>query len=122
MKGSIYNYIEKIYASRTDVIGYRVVKEIKYYSPRYNRWVIAKVGDIFDGATGAFDINSFGWIIHDVLCRDGCFSNGDKCTNLQASAVLSDILKSEGRWFRRLTWFGATWLFGGGKARKNGMY
>lgn len=94
---------------------------ISYHSKRYDKSVVARAGDVFDGATGAMDIDSRAWIFHDVLCRDGKFEDGTPCTNWQASAVLSDILKEEGRWFRRHTWHWATWLFGGGKARKNGM-
>ena len=100
---------------------YELLKNIEYYSGRYDKYVIAKKGERFDGATGAIDIDSFGWIIHDVLCRDGVFADGTPCNNWQASQVLSDILKSEGRCIRRHSWFWATWLFGGGKARKNGL-
>ena len=120
MEGSIYDYLDR-YINEDGKERYRVFEEIRYYSTRYNKWVVAKVNDDFDGATGALDINSFGWIIHDVLCRDGYFEGGTKCNNWQASSVLSDILKEENRWFRARSWFVATWLFGGGKARKNGM-
>lgn len=122
MKESIYDYIEKIKTGSGKVIGYKVIKDKRYYSKRYQKFIYIKATDKpYDGATGAMDIDSFGWLFHDVLCRDGCFSDKSKCTNLQASTVLSDILKDEGRWFRRGSWFIATWLFGGGKARKNGM-
>lgn len=123
MSESIYNYIEKIKTGSGEVIGYRVIRDKKYFSDRYNRWIKISTKDKpYDGATGAFDINSFGWLFHDVLCRDGCFSDGTKCNNLQASNVLSDILSDDGFWFRSKTWLVATWLFGGGKARKNGMF
>ncbi len=75
-----------------------------------------------DGATGARDIDSDGWWVHDKLCDTGKFDDGSACTNLQASMILYDILKSEGRWFRARSWLVTTWLFGGGKARDNGMY
>ena len=120
---TIYDYVEKIETGDGDIIGYRVIQDKSYFSRRYQRWVEISVNDKpYDGATGAFDIDSFGWLFHDVLCRDGCFADGARCTNLQASEVLSDILKSEGRWFRARSWFVATWLFGGGEARKNGMF
>ena len=123
MTESIYNYIEKIKTGSGEVIGYRVIKDKKYFSDRYNRWLkISTTDKPYDGATGAFDINSFGWLFHDVACRDGCFSDGTKLTNWQASKILGDILKGEGRWFRAKSWFAATWLFGGGKARDNGMF
>ena len=101
---------------------YELKRTVTYYSKRYGHHVTAYKGERFDGATGAIDIDSYGWIIHDVLCRDGCFEDGTPCTNLQASMVLHDILAAEGRWFRKYTWFWATWLFGGGKARDNGMF
>ena len=119
---SIYEYIEKIKTGSGKVIGYRVIKDKSYYSERYDKFIKIKTTDKpYDGATGAMDIDSFSWVFHDVLCRDGCFSDGSKCTNWQASKVCSDILKSEGRWFRSRSWFLATLVFGGGKARKNGI-
>ncbi len=122
MKESIYDYVEPIKTGDGFVIGYRVIKSKSYFSKRYQKRIdILTTDKPYDGATGAFDIDSFGWLFHDVLCRDGCFSDKSKCTNLQASLVLSDILSEEGRWFRQGSWFFATWLFGGGKARKNGM-
>ena len=123
MKPSIYDYIEKVFYGDGSVMGYMVIKDKTYHSKRYDKDISISVTDKpYDGATGAMDIDSFGWLFHDVLCRDGCFSDGSLCTNLQASAVLGDILSDEGRWFRRGSWFVATWLLGGGKARDNGMY
>ena len=123
MSMSIYQYIEPIITGDGTVIGYQVIKDKTYFSKRYGKEVCIRKSDKpYDGATGAFDIDSFGWLFHDVLCRDGRFDDGSACTNLQASAVLGDILASEGRWFRRNSWFIATWLFGGGKARDNGMF
>ena len=102
---------------------YQVTQYKSYYSKRYNKHICITPQDpTYDGATGARDIDSFGWLYHDVLCRDGCFSDGTKCNNWQASQVLSDILKEEGRWVRSKTWLWMTWLIGGGKARDNGMY
>lgn len=91
---------------------YVVTKRISYFSKRYGKKVIAKKGEVFDGATGAMDIDSLGWVVHDVLKRDKKWSDGSECTNWQASNVLSDILKSEGRWFRARTWFLSTWIWG----------
>ena len=123
MKESIYDYIETINTGSGKVIGYKVIKDKTYHSKRYAKSVTIKATDKpYDGATGAMDIDSFGWLFHDVLCRDGCFDDGTPCNNWQASMVLSDILEEEGRWFRARSWFIATWLFGGNKARKNGMF
>lgn len=95
--------------------------EIEYYSKRYNQSVTVPEGFRSDGATGAVDLWSEGFWVHDFLCDWGQFDSGDLCTNWQASTILGDILKTEGRWFRARTWKYATFLFGGGKARKNGL-
>lgn len=98
-------------------------EEFTYYSLRYSKDVTVKKGYKSDGATYAIDIeDSRSFWVHDVLCEYGVWDDGTPCNNWQASQVLADILKSEGRYIRRHTWFWATWLFGGGKARKNGMY
>ena len=94
---------------------------IYYTSPRFNKTVTVLKGYKSDGATGAMDIWSESWWVHDVLCARGTWDDGTPVTNWQASQVLQDILKQEGRWFRSKYWFWATWLFGGGKARDNGM-
>lgn len=95
---------------------------INYYSKRYDRKVRVKVGTESDGATGAFDIWSNSWWVHDELSKTGKWSDGTPCNNLQASMVIHDILDDEGRWVRAKTWMIMTWLFGGGKARENGMW
>ena len=97
--------------------------EIVYFSKRYKHHVIVPKGYRSDGASGpASDIWSDAWWVHDVMCDRGTWENGTKCTNLEASRVLSDILSDENRWIRSKTWLFATFLFGGGKARKNGMF
>lgn len=100
---------------------YKLINDISYYSKRYKKSVTVIAGTRSDGATGAYDINSCSWWVHDELCKTGRFDDGYKCTNWQASRILSDILRSEGYWFRSKSWLFATFLFGGGKARKNGM-
>lgn len=119
---SIWDYVEVIRASNGETLGYKLLNNIAYYSLRYSKWIGAEVGDRSDGATYAKDLNSFGWIFHDELCNDGTFEDGSECTNWQASHVLTDIMEEEGYWFRTRSWFVATWLFGGGKARDNGMW
>lgn len=100
---------------------YLCPKTIIYNSPRYGKTVSVPEGYESDGATGAIDIWSEGWWVHDRLCERGTWDDGTMCNNWQASTVLSDILRSEGRWIRAIYWWPATWLFGGGKARDNGM-
>ncbi|MCP3851611.1 MAG: hypothetical protein GY694_15410 [Gammaproteobacteria bacterium] len=97
-------------------------KEIKYHSPRYDKRVTVPEMYESDGATGAIDIYSDSWWVHDVLCERGTWDDGSKATNWQASTVLSDILAAEGHNYRSKYWWIATWLFGGGQARKNGMF
>jgi hypothetical protein len=115
---------------------YRNLKEIMYYSPRYNKFVQVPYGYYSDGATGATDLSgdhicmkglsvvttSRAWWVHDVMCDTGTWFDGTKCNNWQASMVLKDILNDEGRWVRDFWWGAATWMFGGGKARDNGMF
>ena len=101
---------------------YENPKQIAYWSERYHKGIIVPEGYKSDGASGpASDIWSDAWWVHDVMCDHGVWSDGTKCTNWQASRVLSDILSDENRWIRSKTWLWATFLFGGGKARKNGM-
>jgi len=100
---------------------YLLLEDIHYMS-RYGHEVYVPAGRRSDGATGAFDIISNSWWIHDELCNNGCFQDAFICTNLMASTVLSDVLKSEGRWIRARYWFLFTLALGGGEARDNGLF
>jgi len=103
-------------------IKYANPKQFIYVSERFNKTVTVPEGYKSDGASGpASDIYSQSWWVHDVLCDTGRWDDGTKCTNWQASKVLSDILKSEGRSIRSFTWLWTTFFFGGGAARENGM-
>lgn len=119
---SVFDFVNVIRATDGKKLGYEVKENLAYWSVRYRKWVTIKKGDKSDGATSAPDIDSWCWLIHDDLCNFGVFEDGTKCTNWQASKILSDILRAEGKWFRSFTWFAATWLIGGGKARDNGMF
>lgn len=123
---SIFDYVDIIYnkkcKGRKVEISYIVKEDIGYCSKKYDKWIVARKGFLSDGATSAIDIDSFSWIFHDPLCEFGKFEDGSLCNNWQASTVLSNILKEEGRYIRTVTWLWATWLFGGQKARKNGMF
>lgn len=101
---------------------YTLDNPIYYYSERYGHFVVVPLGYRSDGATGARDIDSIGWWVHDFMCDTGTFSTGTPCTNQQASTVLYDILREEGYWFRARSWYLATLLLGGGKARDNGIF
>ena len=107
-------------------------KTFTYFSKRYHKSITVPKGYRSDGATGAIDIESKGWWVHDWLCGNwtgsgprppyGRFDDESRCTNWQASMILSDILWDESRYFRAVYWFPFTFLFGGGEARKNGMF
>ena len=92
---------------------------IFYRSPRYSKTVVVPKGYASDGATGARDVNSRAWWVHDKLCDTGTWDDGSPCTNWQASTVLCDVLREDGFWFRGFSWWLPTWLFGGGKCREN---
>ena len=106
---------------------YKLLTSYRYYSKRYSKHITVPYGYLSDGATGAKDIHSWSWWVHDKLCDTGMFDDGTKCSNWQASRILSDILASEWsiqrpfRGIRSFLWLPATWLFGGGKCRENGM-
>ena len=101
---------------------YLCPREIRYWSPRYRRWITVARAYPSAGATGARDIDSRAWWVHDRLCDWPEFDDGSPCTNWQASMILGDILAEDGHWFRRVTWPAATWLFGGGRCREVGMW
>ena len=116
--GLAYQYdpkgdVDKPYLLRTSYL---------HYSERYDKYVMLEMGMRSDGATYAWDIISLGWWVHDKLCNTGKWADGTKLTNWQCSMVLSDILWDEGRYIRSQRWKYATFLLGGGEARKNGMW
>ena len=107
---------------------YRNLKEIKYYSGRFGKTKTVLYGYWSDGATGAKDVSgghlvynreadrieekSQGWLVHDVLKEDKYWDDGTPCSNWQASWVIKDILKAEGRWVRDFWWFAGTLMWG----------
>lgn len=101
---------------------YILNEEIVYTSSRYGKTCTVPAGYVSDGATGAMDIASLGWWVHDRLCDLGKWDDGTLLSNWQCSQVLQDVLVEEGRYWQSKRWFWATWLCGGGQARKNGMF
>lgn len=104
--------------------GYICLEDYTYYSKRYKKYRTVKKGEYSDGATGAPDgkRRARGWWIHDMLCRYGCWDDGSKCSNWQASTVLYDILREDGCTFIAPYWRFATFLLGGGAARDKKTY
>ena len=113
---------ERLGALHGKTVKYLCPAYISYYSTRYKKFVKVDVGYPSDGATGTFDLNTIAWWVHDVLCDRGTWEDGTKVSNLQASFVLYDILMSDGHWFYARRWFVMTLAFGGGEARKNGVW
>jgi hypothetical protein len=101
---------------------WRLDTTFMYHSDRYNEDIWCTAGETSDGATGAFDIESIGWWVHDIICQFGVWHSGRRIVNFEASTVLFDILRSEGRSVRDFWWFLTTFLGGGGEARVNGMF
>ena len=79
-----------------------------YYSPRYHKTVTCPAGMIADGATGAEDIVSLGWWVHDRVCKTFEWDDHTECPPWEGSTILHDILLAEGRWFRARSWWLAT--------------
>ena len=115
---------------------YLLCECINYYSPRYKKWVRLPIGYPSDGATCAPDLTgpikctykgepflaSLFWWVHDKLCDDGTWAHGTPCYNWQIVMVAKDIMKEEGHWIRDFWWASVMFIFGGGKARDNGMF
>lgn len=106
------------YSKRPDGL-YVSHEDFVYYSPRYKLSVFVQKGQVRDGASGAMDIKSSSWWVHDQLCADGKWYNGTPCTRVQAANVLYDILWDEGHYLRAHSWRAATYLFGCKSVRGN---
>ena len=103
--------------------GYEVTETYRYYSKLFNRYLTIEAGFFSDGATKAPDIeDTDAWFIHDKICQSGQWDDGTKISNFTASTVLAIEMFNDG--YRRLSfwWWWATYLCGGGQARKNGMF
>ena len=98
--------------------GYLSDEELRYFSERYQKRVIVRRWTWSDGATGAWDIHSNSWWVHDQLCKDGCWADGSDVTPWQAATVLGDILREEGRLVRATTWKYTTLMLGCKKAHE----
>ena len=93
--------------------GYKLTYPVCYYSKRYWQFIFLPNHFFSDGATWAIDIGSSkSWWIHDKLKKTGKWDSGDVCSNWEASCVLGDILRSEGRYVRSVTWKYSTFVWG----------
>ena len=113
---TIYKYLAPIYK------GYEVIlKPEDYFSKRYGKRVALEVGEIFDGATFEYDIDSWSWPIHDKLKITRQWKDGTHCSNFKASVVVFDILVSENRFIRAPLWFTGTLVWGYTKQLLKGL-
>lgn len=129
-----------------DGMRYERLRELLYYSSMFKGFILIPVGRKSDGATGARDLGvvetgwrglwakfvqyvlkSYGsaetdaWWIHDELCLKGKWRDGRKISNFICSTVLAVQLRKDGYPKEAIYWWFATFLLGGGKARKNGL-
>ncbi len=105
-----------------DGMKWMALNDYLYHSSMFNQDVQIKAGDKSDGATGAPDIDSDSWWIHDKLCETGTWKSGQRLSNFVASTVLGNMLWHEGYWYRSVYWWFATFFGGGGKAKENGLF
>lgn len=117
---NIPNY--KVIQDKEGEFWYELEEDIAYYSGRYDGWIKCCAGYRSDGASGAFDIHSKSWWVHDQICDDPYFEDGKPITAWQAATILGDILKEEGRWARSIYWKYSTFAFGCIKTRNNGWF
>ncbi|MCB0256002.1 MAG: hypothetical protein KDI55_19960 [Anaerolineae bacterium] len=106
--------IEKPYLLQTSFI---------YTSVSYGgKTITLQAGCRSDGATGAWDIKSAAWWVHDRVCDFPYWDDGTPITAWQAASILSEILAYEGRWARAHYWRASTFLLGCHNTRKNGWF
>lgn len=132
-----------------DGMKYILDEDYVFKSKLFNREHILKKGMKSDGATGAIDLGAIdlggwswiipilkririftkylnkkrtaAWWVHDDFCNTGQWSDGTPITNFIASTIVAVILYKDGYWLESYLWWFATFLFGGGQARKNGL-
>jgi len=94
-----------------------------YYSPRYDKRLTIPNGYPSNGADTVRDICPTGFFCHDFCCNEGMWDNGSKMCNREASFIYYDILVAfkVPKMIAMIRWIG-TFLFGGGRARKNGIF
>lgn len=112
---------------------YTLAEDFVYHDPRYKKSITLYRGMRSDGSTGGVDLYSGYWGVHDAICNRGKWDDGSRISNWQASKIASYILRKEyatnetrywleWRFLRGPYVFWATFLGGGGEARKNGMF
>jgi hypothetical protein len=101
---------------------YVLSEDMVYWSERYGNFKTVPAGYVSDGATGAIDIHTCGWWVHDAICDSPFWDDDEPISAWQAAMVLRDCLKTDGYKVRSFYWHFATFLFGCHKARDNGWF
>lgn len=99
---------ERRYIKSRERYMYVALEHYTYFSIRFGKKVTITPEFISDGATGAPDIPSMSWWVHDALCDWKHWDDGTSCSVLDSSLVIYDILKAEGRYVRAPLWFMGT--------------
>ena len=112
-------------AIKFKMIGSVYVADGEYtsYSKRYGKFLTIPDEFPSNGADVVKDLCPTGFFNHDFCCHHGKFDDGSRMYNLQASFIYYDILIAFK--INRVIALGRlimTFLFGGGQARKNGMF
>lgn len=111
------------YRKRSDGL-YVCTETYRWHSSRYGESITVYEGTVRDGASGAINIRSSSWWVHDEICarEPPQWDSGNPISAWQAAATLSDVLASEGRWARAIYWRWSTFMLGCKAARKNGWF
>jgi hypothetical protein len=93
-----------------------------FYSVRYKKRILIPEGFPSNGANVVIDLCPTAFFLHDYGCVTGTWLDGSLMCNRELSTVYHDVLCAFGfRWLAKIRWIG-TFLWGGGKARENGMW
>ena len=110
---------------RYEVIGkqqYRSLEDYVWKDPKNGKLIVIPKGTVSDGASGAYDVFGASWWVHDAICVDPHYEDGTPIGAHNAARILSHILRANGRLFRSVSWYVATYFFGCKNARKNGWF
>jgi hypothetical protein len=115
--------------NHTNTIDYIIIGDVyiskhsyHYFSPRYGKNLIIPANYPSNGANWVPNLSAAAFFVHDYGSIVGRWNDGTAMCNRELSTVYADILKADGFWLRsKIRWLG-TFLFGGGEARKNGLW
>jgi hypothetical protein len=122
VKNVHYEHTDPSDPSVEDGMKYRKIGDTGHRGPHGLRKTIPD-GRLSDGATCAKDLCPEAFFTHDEFCLDPYWDDGTPISNRQASLEYRKILKRNGFKLRSKIRFYATFLFGGGRIKKeNGWF